>query len=103
MSFTTHLEDLMKRPKDDLVSPEERGWMPGHCAPMDVPMECRVRDDHGVYKLKSIIVRKVNPENNTIGWFNQDRGTWLAVDVAQWRYHPSYVRPRLQPKRTPKE
>ena len=48
-------------------------------------------------------MRKVNPENNTIGWFNQDRGTWLAVDVAQWRYHPSYVRPRLQPKRTPKE
>jgi len=89
--------------QDGMPDPEERGWMPGHCAPMDVPLEARIRDEHGPYRLKSKVVRKVNPEDGKVGWWNEDRQTWLQVQVHQWRFHPSYTPPRRKPVRSPKE
>ncbi len=103
MSFMNELQGLqMPKMYSDTRDPSERGWMPAHCAPMDVPLSVRVRDEHGIYNLKSCIVRKVNPETGKLGWFNSERETWLVVPVADWKYHPTYVPERKKPVRTPK-
>lgn len=94
---------IMSKPRDPADAPPvDAGWMPAHCAPMDVPLEVRMRDESGPYRLKSKVMRKVNPETGAIGWYNVDRGTWLKVPIHQWRYHPSYVRPRKKPILMPK-
>lgn len=97
MSETT----IMSKPQDGMPDSDHL-WMPAHCAPMDIPLTVRIRDEHGPYKLKSPVMRKVNPQTGAAGWFNTVRETWLAVPVHEWRYHPSYVRPRSKPKMMPK-
>lgn len=100
MSFTTFME--MPMPKDERIDPSERGWLSAHCAPMDIPMQVRIKDEHGPYMLKSKVMLVVDPDTGKARWRNLDRDTWIAVPVHQWRYHPSYTPERKKPKLMPK-
>lgn len=101
MSFTTYM-DLPMPAKDDRTDPSERGWMSAHCAPMNIPMLVRVRDEHGPYTLKSKVMLVVDEETGKTRWRNVEKNTWIVVPVHQWKYHPDYVPERKKPRLMPK-